>query len=66
MSQPNYKNITHFVQTVVQIKDTDGLLKPLNTKQLAQIAEFEKMQNQGYDLKLIKTRNGSKLCYINP
>jgi hypothetical protein len=45
MSHPNYKNITHFAQTFVQIKNTDGSLKPFNSNQLAQISEFEKLQN---------------------
>jgi DNA-binding transcriptional MerR regulator len=56
-------DLSTFAEEYILIKTHDGFRK-FNDRELKEIAELQRMTEEGYSLKVIKSRLGSKLSWI--
>jgi DNA-binding transcriptional MerR regulator len=56
-------DLSTFAEEYILIKTHDGFRK-FNDKELKEISEYQRMTEEGYSLKVIKSRLGSKLSWI--
>jgi DNA-binding transcriptional MerR regulator len=56
-------DLSTFAEEYILIKTHDGFRK-FNDRELKEISELQRMTEDGYSLKVIKSRLGSKLSWI--
>jgi hypothetical protein len=56
-------DLSTFAEEYILIKTHQGF-KTLDSRELKKISEYQRMTEQGYSLKLIKSRLGSKLSWL--
>jgi hypothetical protein len=56
-------DLSTFAEEYILIKTHDGFRK-FNDRELKEIAKLQRMTEEGYSLKVIKSRLGSKLSWI--